>query len=169
MIESWKQSALVAAALLAAAAIAVGLQTWSLSTNPHFAAPPFKTVDLATLRHDGIEVDPPGPGDSPTVTKDAILAHRDFPQVPVGEVTLIRLTLLNALDGAVRQRLVWGMELLAVDYPFDTGPFPSPGSEGQPRPERPKTRTLYWLQFCDANSGSFIMGTVVGVPANPGD
>ncbi len=159
MVDSWKQSGLAAVAVIAAILIGVALQAWSLSINPHFAAPPFSTVDLATLRHDGIQVDPPRLGDSPAVTKEAILARREFPGLPVGAVTLIRLTLLNALDGAVRQRLVWGMEIIGANYPFDTGPFPAPD---QPQPERQKIRTLYWLQFYDANSGSFIMGTVVG-------
>jgi len=65
----------------------------------------------------------------------------------------LRLTLIRHLDGSIRQRLVWGIEILArPDFPG--GPALAPGEVRPPR----TPRATFWIEFYDAHDGSFIFG-----------
>lgn len=154
MIESWKQSALAAVVIIAATLAAAGLQVWALG-HPIPAMSPFSVVDASRLQRARIQLDQPASGDRPAVTWDAILAATPLLRsVPLGEARLLRLTLIGYLEGTIRQRLVWGIEILAYP-PFQGGPAPGPG-EVSPTPDT--TRPTFWIEFYDAHDGSFIFG-----------
>jgi hypothetical protein len=132
---------------------AAGLQVWALG-HPIPAPSPFSVVDANRLQRSGVQLDQPTGSDRPAVTSVAILAATShLSLVPIGEIKLLRLTLVGHLEGSIHQRLVWGIEMLA-EPPFQGGPAAAPGKVIPQRTPRP----TFWIEFYDAHDSSFIFG-----------